>query len=156
MGCKEMVEIGSAFAAVFVGHCFADYPLQNDWMALNKQKRGLLGWVSCITHCLIYTICISLALWLVKYDLTLKTAVLILFSHLIFDRFELINKWMKIYGKTNWMDNLPSTIGGFIKWDYDHMTVEEIVKTNFSTFVYIMTDLACHFVLLFLILIYSS
>ena len=41
-----------------LGHLMGDYIAQNNWMALNKSKYDKLGWVACLTHCVIYTLCV--------------------------------------------------------------------------------------------------
>lgn len=60
-------------------HLFGDYITQNDWMALNKKKPGLLGELACLTHCLVYS--------LPFLFITTWAAVLMIFiSHYIIDR----------------------------------------------------------------------
>lgn len=39
-----------------LGHFIADYIVQSDWMARNKSKNNLTGWIAAISHCITYTI----------------------------------------------------------------------------------------------------
>ena len=40
----------------FLLHLFGDYIIQNDWMALNKKKAGIKGFITCFVHCATYSI----------------------------------------------------------------------------------------------------
>lgn len=37
-------------------HLLGDYFLQNDWMAVNKNKYSFIGWVACYIHCILYAL----------------------------------------------------------------------------------------------------
>lgn len=37
-------------------HLLGDFVVQNDWMALNKKKPGVLGFAACFIHCFMYSI----------------------------------------------------------------------------------------------------
>jgi len=37
-------------------HLFGDYVLQNDWMALNKKKDSIIGYLACFIHCMLYAL----------------------------------------------------------------------------------------------------
>lgn len=37
-------------------HLFGDYFTQNDWMAINKAKFSIEGWLACLIHCILYSI----------------------------------------------------------------------------------------------------
>ena len=65
-------------------HGVGDYLIQNDWMALNKKKKGALGFLACLIHCVTYSLPFALiASW---------PAVLAIFAtHFIIDRWKLVD-----------------------------------------------------------------
>jgi hypothetical protein len=73
-------------------HLVGDYLLQNDWMALNKKKPGLKGFVACLVHCLIY----SLPFLLIS---TPRQWVIIFVSHFIIDRWGFVKWFMNAIGQ---------------------------------------------------------
>jgi len=50
----------SAFWFLLLGHLTGDYLFQNDWMAKNKVKNDAEGWLACLVHGLVYSLCVSL------------------------------------------------------------------------------------------------
>ena len=76
----------------FILHLVGDYLLQNDWMAQNKKKPGINGFLSCFVHCLLYSIP-----FLFFYNLV---AVLIIFLfHFIIDRYYFVKWYMDFVGQ---------------------------------------------------------
>lgn len=72
-----------------VGHLVGDYLLQNDWMALNKKKPGLLGLMACWTHSAIWALSVCLfAGW------SGWAEVLLMLAHFAQDRTNVIAWWM--------------------------------------------------------------
>lgn len=71
---------------IILGHLVGDYLLQSDWMALNKKKEGVKGWVACLIHCLIWTI--SMTLFAGMFNIVLILGLFV--SHLILDRTNLV------------------------------------------------------------------
>ena len=70
-------------------HGIGDYFNQNDWMALNKKKKGLTGFLACFVHCLTY----SLPFLLIGSPV----AVLFIFlTHFILDRTHIV-EWALAY-----------------------------------------------------------
>jgi len=64
-------------------HLLGDYFLQNDWMALNKNKYSNAGWVACIIHCLLYSIPFGL------YYHSFDVFALVYLSRFLIDKFSL-------------------------------------------------------------------
>ena len=64
-------------------HGVGDYFLQTDWQALNKKKKGRLGFWACLKHCISYSLpFLFIGSWL---------AVLIIFvTHFIIDRTNIV------------------------------------------------------------------
>lgn len=64
-------------------HGIGDYYLQNDWQALNKKKKGWLGFIACLTHCVLYSLpFLFIGSW--------KAVFVIFITHFIIDRTEII------------------------------------------------------------------
>ena len=64
-------------------HGVGDYMTQNGWMALNKKKKGLNGFLACLTHCSLYAApFLLIGSWL---------AVLVIFlTHFAVDRTKIV------------------------------------------------------------------
>jgi hypothetical protein len=81
-------------------HLFADYWLQNDWMALNKKKR----WFPAVIHGFVYTLPFLLLTrsWLALF--------VICSTHIIIDHSDIVNKLNQL---KNW--NFKSFTMGYHK-----------------------------------------
>lgn len=71
-------------------HLLGDYFLQNDWMAVNKSKYSLLGYLTCFIHCTLYAIPFGL------YYHNWVLAFLIYITHFLVDKFSLAKYWTKL------------------------------------------------------------
>jgi hypothetical protein len=93
----------SPFDCLLIGHLVADWMLQNDWMARNKQSHWLSPAI--VVHCTIYTFILMVSLWLVRtpalnpppYPLI---AVLLFLSHWLIDAGNLAAGWMRLLGQS--------------------------------------------------------
>lgn len=74
-------------------HLFGDYFTQNDWMATNKGTFSVLGWFTCILHCLLYSIAFGL------YYHNLSIFLLVFGTHFLIDKFSLARYVTKL---VNW------------------------------------------------------
>lgn len=70
-------------------HLLGDFITQNDWMALNKKKPTLTGFLACQVHCILY----ALPFLLLG---TPFQVFLIYFSHYAIDRSNLV-AWFLAY-----------------------------------------------------------
>ena len=131
---------------MFLGHLLGDYFFQNNWMALNKKKPTSEGYYACLFHCFIYTVIVSLCLLITNYQVSLVQFWLIFFSHWIFDRYELIEKYANFVGIRIWNSKI----------DLNHLDVpftkEESIHLSFGVFVYIVMDNTAHLFLMTLII----
>jgi hypothetical protein len=77
------------FEKGLVAHLVADWVLQNDWMALNKQSlRHPAGWV----HASIHGLCLGLALgW--------PAGLVLGFVHLLIDTRRPVDWWIRVFKK---------------------------------------------------------
>jgi len=66
----------------FLFHLWGDYIFQTHWMALNKTKNTLVGWLACLTHCVIYTIPFA-------FIGSLNAVLIIFITHFLIDKFRL-------------------------------------------------------------------
>ncbi|RIK44617.1 MAG: hypothetical protein DCC55_01760 [Chloroflexi bacterium] len=93
----------STFDCLLIGHLVADWMLQNDWMARNKQRHWLAPAI--LVHCGIYTLILVTSLWF-THPLTLAPppyalfAAGIFFSHWFIDAANLAAGWMRLLGQT--------------------------------------------------------
>lgn len=81
-------------------HALGDYLIQNDYMALNKKKKGWHGHIACQIHCITY----ALPFW---YFYGIKVAFGVYLSHFIIDRYHLIEMFLAIRNgliKKPWTD----------------------------------------------------
>lgn len=74
-------------------HLLGDYFLQNDWMAVNKGKYSVLGYLTCTIHCLLYSI--PFGMYYHSWDIFL----LVFGSHFLIDKFGLAIYWTML---VNW------------------------------------------------------
>src|SRR6056297_3501264 len=75
---------------MLLGHLVGDYLLQNDWMALNKTKNNITGWVAAIVHCLIYTLAVTVLMW----EFNIYWIIAVFFSHFFIDKFSLAKYYL--------------------------------------------------------------
>lgn len=73
-----------------------DYLLQNDWMATNKAKLTKVGYLSCFTHCIFYTLPFFI------YGLSPYAIAFIFGSHFLIDKYGLSKYWVKLWN-WNWL-----------------------------------------------------
>ena len=69
-------------------HLFGDFVVQNDWMAMNKKKKGWNGFLACFVHTLTY----SLPFLLITNWLAF---LVIWWTHFIIDRTKIIDHFIK-------------------------------------------------------------
>lgn len=63
-------------------HLLGDFITQNNWMAENKAKMTLNGWMACLTHCIVYSVPFAL----IASPLALSVIFL---THFFIDKFRL-------------------------------------------------------------------
>jgi hypothetical protein len=64
-------------------HLFGDFIIQNDWMALNKKKKGFKGFSACFIHCLLYALPFLLIAGYVQ-------VFFIFITHYVIDRYNVV------------------------------------------------------------------
>lgn len=79
-------------------HLTGDYLLQNDWMAENKGKYSLKGYIACLLHCFLYTSMFVLFLF------PLKSCLIIFITHFLIDKYRLAILWCRLKN-WNWTGN---------------------------------------------------
>ncbi|QRG66777.1 DUF3307 domain-containing protein [Brevibacillus choshinensis] len=82
----------SAFDILFIAHLIGDFLLQTEWMAKYKAQR----WLPLLTHCLVYTLSVTLLAFLfVPGGLSVWASLLIFLSHVILDRRTFVYFWYR-------------------------------------------------------------
>lgn len=85
-------------------HGIGDYFVQTDWQALNKKKKGWLGFWACLKHCILYSLpFLFIGSW--------QAVLIILVTHFVIDRTNIVayllamknnvvkEKWVYTFGK---------------------------------------------------------
>ena len=133
---------------MLLGHLMGDYLFQTEWMAMNKSKNTLEGWIVATVHCLLYTLAVCLFMW----NFQLIWIVAVFLTHFPIDKFALGEKYMhylkgkgmKDYVKkdeSNWklINNLNNNLNRY-----------DVLEGGFSAVVYTITDNTIHLVLMYL------
>ena len=139
------------FLLFLLCHLVGDYILQNDWIAMNKNKST----VHCLVHCLIYTACFTIL------TLSWKALLFIFVTHFIIDRFSIITKrviWLKNHINPG-LDYPPfkycDTTGYYDDSPYNTYRYNETLDEQYlgkprhffiTIWLYIITDNTFHFI----------
>lgn len=76
------------FLTLLAVHFLCDFPLQGDFMAINKVKKNFKDWwVVLSAHCFIHGLGVMLVLWLYDYDkgVAISSMVFMIVSHFLID-----------------------------------------------------------------------
>lgn len=131
---------------MLLGHLVGDYLLQNEWMAINKSKNTLIGWLAALIHCLIYTF--AVCLFMANFQLIWIIAVFL--SHFPIDKFglgELYMKYIKGSGLRDYIDNVNNT---YTRTWINDSEGQRMLTGGFRAFVYAVTDNTMHLVLMYI------
>lgn len=79
-------------------HGIGDYFLQTDYQALNKKKKGFNGFISCLFHCITYSI-------LFFFIGSWKSVLGIFISHFIIDRTNIVSYLIAYKNGVKTIDN---------------------------------------------------
>lgn len=120
------------FEKIILGHFVGDYLLQSKKMAIKKSQKGLIGFIWCLIHCLIYTLIICLFTSTIE---PIKIGLIFL-SHFPIDRWSLASKWLKIIK------------GRDIKEAYNSKLLYREIDISFSAIVYTVVDNTIHILLM--------
>lgn len=85
-------------------HLIGDYFLQSDWMALNKQRNDLTGWVSVTLHAILYTVPFLMI------TQNIVALFIIGITHLIIDHF-------RVAAIVGWLKQFLSPISSWHSWE---------------------------------------
>lgn len=136
------------FAELILGHLAGDYLLQNEWMAMNKGKNNLIGYVSALVHCIIYTL--TICLFMGNFDPIWMVAVFL--THFPIDKFKLAEHYMhfiKGKGMKDYVDKDKWMMGMvYMKPDKKELNRYDMLEGGFTSIVYTVTDNAMHLILM--------
>lgn len=116
---------------LLLGHLVGDYLLQTEWMAQNKSKNTLEGWLAAFLHCFIYSIAVCLIMWEWKPI----WFVAVFFSHFFIDKFALGYYYLKYFK-------------GLDTYAYRTEYYNEL-RAGFNAVIYTITDNTMHLVLMY-------
>lgn len=133
-----------------LGHLVGDYLVQNRWMALNKSKNTLKGWLAAVIHCVIYTMMVTTAmnnwdfLWI----------VVVFFSHFIIDKFSLAEIYMhyvKGFGMKDYVnkDLLCQELKHTPKLK-SKLNRYDVLEGGFTSLIYTVTDNTMHLIIMYI------
>lgn len=125
-----------------LGHLTGDYLLQHNFMAVNKVRNDVIGYMACLVHCLVYSICVTMMVGLApSIQMDLQTFVLFslmaFVTHFPIDKWSLGKLWLKVLGKKDMPLALTNPPG------YD-----TFLHRFFYWFVYIVVDNTLHLFLM--------
>jgi hypothetical protein len=120
---------------LLLGHLTGDYLLQNQWMALNKSRNTLKGWIAAFIHCIIYTASVCVFMW--NFDLI--WIVVVFLSHFPIDKFSLGEKYL--YYLTG------GSLTDYAKKD-NVVTHMEVLVGGFATLRYLIIDNGLHILIM--------
>lgn len=134
-------------------HLFGDFIVQNDYVALNKKKNTLKGWIYCLWHCITY----SLPFLLIT---NWKAVIGIGLTHFIIDKTNIIVYFCAIKNNVKhpvcfWHDEectkLKST-----KWKYDISNFGYLKERPFAITIWLLifADNTFHLILNWLFIKY--
>lgn len=79
---------------LLIGHLLGDYVFQSDWMANNKKKKGIDGFLVCSIHCLIWSLFVYLSAF---SNHSLFIVIVLFISHFIIDRTNMIKIYLNFF-----------------------------------------------------------
>ena len=102
--------------------------VQNDWMALNKKKHGVEGWVPAIVHALTYTMFFALFV-----TTSWKALAVICVTHAVIDHYEFVPKivWLRNWIAPKWIKQDAEVDGVSNSW-MERNPPWEACKPNFG------------------------
>ena len=131
---------------MLLGHLTGDYLLQNQFMAMNKSKNTLKGWLAAFVHCLLYTFAVCLFMW----NFHLIWIIAVFCSHFFIDKFglgEIYMKYIKGNGLREYIDDVNDT---YSRTWINSSEGERMITGGFKAVVYTLTDNTMHLILMWL------
>jgi Protein of unknown function (DUF3307) len=118
---------------IFLGHLLGDYVLQNNWMALAKNRSTF----RCLVHCLVYTAAVgALTSWRPAW------LAVVFLSHFPIDRWNLGEAWLRLIG--------GRSLGEFLRHGRDEIPAGldadnyRALRGGFTALVYAAVDNTFH------------
>ncbi len=118
------------FFKVVFAHFIGDFFFQNSFMADNKRKNGVTGFLWCSVHVLVYTT----ILLLIVGDYSTLFFLGVYIPHWVIDRWSLAYQWMKVLGR-----------GGLL-------TSPNQMEFSFGVVIYVVMDQTAHLLCLYILI----
>lgn len=122
-----------------LGHLIGDYIFQNDWMAEGKKKHKGLGWVTCLVHCVLYTLAVCVIMW----NFELRWVAIVFLSHFLIDKFSFVDWYSNLIGSRG--------ISSFLEDEENQTFTPHIgLRAGLTIFVYVVRDNTFHLMIMYL------
>ncbi len=123
---------------LLMGHLVGDYLFQNSWMAYNKK----VSFLPCFSHCVVYTMSISLFLILCPTIDTVSFSLMfwLFVSHWIVDRYEILDWWFSILNIRSW-NSFDANLT-------DKALVHQSIAISFGAIAYAVADNTLHLLMM--------
>lgn len=131
---------------MLLGHLVGDYLLQTNFLALNKAKYTLTGWIAALVHCIIYTAAVCAIMGIFDW----KWQLVVFLTHFPIDKFSLGELYMdkvKGYGLKKFINDVNNA--------EPHKYINSTLGNNmllggFTAVVYAITDNTMHLLLMYI------
>ena len=126
---------------LLLGHLVGDYLLQTSWMAVNKSKKTLQGWMAAIVHTVIYTLSICTLMW----NFNPLWILIVFLSHVFIDHYSTATWYLKhIKGMEKPRDTV-TVLGYYTKYELPANTP---TYTSLYWIIYVVVDNTMHLLLM--------
>jgi hypothetical protein len=125
-------------------HLFGDFIVQNDYVALNKKKNTLKGWIYCTFHCVTYSLpFLLIASW--------KAVIMIGLTHFIIDKTNIVAYFLAWRNNVHNPSELKSKYGNY---DISNFGFQLQRPFAITIWLLILTDNTIHLILNYLFIKY--
>jgi len=136
-----------------LGHFIGDYLFQPKWVAHYKTNSDWCGFWTCVLHCILYSLIISIMIGLGKV-INPWVFGMVFLSHYPIDRYSLAQKWLDITGGRKFMNDYDEAVEYLNKQLLENGEEQQaelktpVIVTSFGCIVYTITDNTLHIVLM--------
>lgn len=136
-----------------IGHLVGDFLLQNDWQAMHKKEDSFRGLVSCLVHCILYTLAVCLFTGWWRLDLI----GLVFLSHFPIDKTYIVAWYMiKTESFRRLLSVEPLVVPPEYTWTLADLYLRiKNAEDNHKIWAYLFVDNTVHLTLLWLIARYA-
>ena len=126
---------------LLLGHLVGDYLLQTSWMAVNKSKKTLQGWMAAIVHSVIYTLSICTLMW----NFNPLWILIVFISHVFIDHYSTATWYLKHIKGMEKPRDYPNIVGIYNPYTQPPTTP---TYTSLYWIIYVVVDNTMHLLLM--------